>query len=249
MSKILTYEDYYEFGCKYDKPVAETDNLKITTGLNIDGHLNYVKIYRKGEKDKKLCRLILDKCFCQYWVSDFSLHDKEVDEIKPILKKKWKEIINIINAAKIKENLKPLIKLRTKLFMPNYNKIKGEEIYDISYLDIYETGGALSDLIGFSDNFDIYTTINTDNLDLNYITIYKKDSSYKYGCRLFIDKPEYFISYFRLNDKEIDEISEFMKVNWNKSIYLANEERKMEDIPLLDENMQIPDYNILKGDN
>ena len=40
-----------------------------------------------------------------------------------------------------------------------------------------------------------------------------------------------------------------MKVNWNKSIYLANVERKMEDIPLLDENMQIPDYNILKGDN
>ena len=249
MSKILTYEDYYEFGCKYDKPVAETDNLKITTGLNIDPLLNYVKIYRKGEKDKKLCRLILDKCFCQYWISDFSLHDKEIDEIKPILKKKWKEIISIINEAKIKENLKPLIRLRTKLFIPNYNKIKGEEIYDISYLDIYETGGALSDLIGFSDNFDIYTTINTDNLDLNYITIYKKGSSYKYGCRLFIDKPEYFVSYFHLNDKEIDEIFEFMKVNWNKSIDLANEERKIEEIPLLDENMQIPDYNILKGDN
>ena len=188
MSKILTYEDYYEFGCKYDKDIAETDNLKITTGLNIDGSLNYVKIYRKGEKDKKLCRLILDKCFCQYWVSDFSLHDKEIDEIKPILKKNWKTIINLINEAKIKENLKPLIKLRTKLFMPNYNKIKGEEIYDISYLDIYETGGALSDLIGFSDNFDIYTTINV-NLDLNYISIYKKGSSYKYGCILFIDKP------------------------------------------------------------
>jgi hypothetical protein len=246
--KLLTYEDYYEFGCKYDKPVAETDNLKITTGLNIDGSLNYVKIYRKGEKDKKLCRLILDKCFCQYWVSDFSLHDKEIDEIKPILKKKRKDIINIINEAKIKENLKPLIRLRTKLFMPNYNKIKGEEIYDISYLDIYEFEGDLNDLIGFSDNFDIYTAINV-NLDLNYISIYKKGSSYKYGCRLFIDKPEYFISDFRLNDKEIDEISEFMKVNWNKSIDLANEERKMEDIPLLDKNMQIPDYNILKGDN
>ena len=132
--------------------------------------------------------------------------------------------------------------------MPNYNKIKGEEIYDISYLDIYEFEGDLNDLIGFSDNFDIYTAINV-NLDLNYISIYKKGSSYKYGCRLFIDKPEYFISDFRLNDKDIDEISEFMKVNWNKSIYLANEERKMEDIPLLDENMQIPDYNILKGDN
>ena len=125
MSKILTYEDYYEFGCKYDKPVAETNKFKITTGLNIDGHLNYVKIYRKGEKG--VCRLRIDNCFCQYWVSDFSLHDKEIDEIKPILKKKWKEIINIINAAKIKENLKPLIRLRTKLFMPNYNKIKGEE--------------------------------------------------------------------------------------------------------------------------
>ena len=245
--KLLTYEDYYEFGCKYDKPVAETDKLRITTGLNIDGHLNYVKIYRKGENG--VCRLRIDKSRCKYWVSDFNLNYNEANEVESILKKNWKEIINIINEAKIKENLKPLIRLRTKLFMPNYNKIKGEEIYDISYLDIYEFEGDLNDLIGFSDNFDIYTTINTDNLDLNYITIYKKDSSYKYGCRLFIDKPEYFISYFRLNDKEIDEISEFMKVNWNKSIYLANEERKIEEIPLLDENMQIPDYNILKGDN
>lgn len=250
MSKLLTYEDYYEFGCKYDKDIAETDNLKITTGLNIDPLLNYVKIYRKGEKDKKLCRLILDKCFCQYWVSDFSLHDKEIDEIKPILKKNWKTIINLINEAKIKENLKPLIKLRTKLFMPNYNKIKGEEIWDISYLDIYETGGALNELIGFSDNFHIYTTINTTNLDLNYITIYKKSyGSYKYSCRLFIDKPEYFISDFHLNDKEIDEIYEFIKVNWNETIDLINEDRKIEEYSLLNYNMQIPDYNILKGDN
>ena len=48
--KLLTYEDYYEFGCKYDKEIATTDKLRITTGLNIDGSLNYVKIYRKGEK-------------------------------------------------------------------------------------------------------------------------------------------------------------------------------------------------------
>ena len=242
--KLLTYEDYYEFGCKYDKPVTETDKLRITTGLNIDGHLNYVKIYRKGEKG--VCRLRIDKCRCKYWVSDFNLNYNEANEVESILKKNWKVIINLINEAKIKENLKPLIKLRTKLFMPNYNKIKGEEIYDISYLDIYEFEGDLNDLIGFSDNFDIYTAINV-NLDLNYITIYKKGSSYKYGCRLFIDKPEYFISDFHLNDKEIDEISEFMKVNWNKSIYLANEERKIEEIPLLDENMKIPHYTQLKG--
>ena len=74
--KLLTYEDYYEFGCKYDKDIAETDKLKITTGLNIDPLLNYVKIYRKGEKG--VCRLRIDNCFCQYWVSDFSLHDKRL---------------------------------------------------------------------------------------------------------------------------------------------------------------------------
>ena len=165
MSKLLTYEDYYEFGCKYDKPVAETDKLRITTGLNIDGHLNYVKIYRKGEKG--VCRLRIDKCFCQYWVSDFSLHDKEIDEIKPILKKNWKTIINLINEAKIKENLKPLIRLRTKLFMPNYNKIKGEEIWDISYVDFYEFGGSY---LG-STNYSCIESILNINPDLNYITI------------------------------------------------------------------------------
>ena len=241
--KLLTYEDYYEFGCKYDKPVAETDKLIITTGLNIDGHLNYVKIYRKGEKG--VCRVRIDKCRCKYWVSDFNLNYNEANELESILKENWKVIINLINDAKKKANIKPLIGLRTRLFIPNYNVLKVETIWDIKYFDFYEFGDSY---LGSTNYSWIESILNIDQ-DLNYISIYKKGSSYKYGCRLFIDKPEYFISDFRLNDKEIDEISEFMKVNWNKSIYLANEERKMEDIPLLDENMQIPDYNILKGDN
>ena len=243
--KLLTYEDYYEFGCKYDKPVAETDKLRITTGLNIDGHLNYVKIYRKGEKG--VCRLRIDKCFCQYWVSDFSLHDKEIEEIKPILKKKWKEIINIINAAKIKENLKPLIRLRTKLFMPNYNKIKGEEIWDISYVDFYEFGGSY---LG-STNYSWIESILNINPDLNYITIHRLGRWWGESgcCRLFLDKPEYFISGFHLRDNEIDALNEFINTNWNSIIKILNEDRKIDEQPLLDENMKIPDYSQLKGDN
>ena len=243
--KLLTYEDYYEFGCKYDKPVAETDKLRITTGLNIDGHLNYVKIYRKGEKG--VCRLRIDNCFCQYWVSDFSLHDKEIDEIKPILKKKWKEIINIINAAKIKENLKPLIRLRTKLFMPNYNKIKGEEIWDISYVDFYEFGGSY---LG-STNYSWIESILNINPDLNYITIHRLGRWWGESgcCRLFLDKPEYFISGFHLRDNEIDALNEFINSNWNSIIKILNEDRKIDEQPLLDENMKIPDYSQLKGDN
>lgn len=243
--KLLTYEDYYEFGCKYDKPVAETDKLRITTGLNIDGHLNYVKIYRKGEKG--VCRLRIDNCFCQYWVSDFSLHDKEIDEIKPILKKKWKEIINIINAAKIKENLKPLIRLRTKLFMPNYNKIKGEEIWDISYVDFYEFGGSY---LG-STNYSWIESILNINPDLNYITIHRLGRWWGESgcCRLFLDKPEYFISGFHLKDNEIDALNEFINSNWHSIIKILNEDRKIDEQPLLDENMKIPDYSQLKGDN
>ena len=243
--KLLTYEDYYEFGCKYDKPVAETDKLRITTGLNIDGHLNYVKIYRKGEKG--VCRLRIDKCFCQYWVSDFSLHDKEIDEIKPILKKKWKEIINIINAAKIKENLKPLIRLRTKLFMPNYNKIKGEDIWDIRYVDFYEFGGSY---LG-STNYSWIESILNINPDLNYITIHRLGRWWGESgcCRLFLDKPEYFISGFHLRDNEIDALNEFINTNWNSIIKILNEDRKIDEQPLLDENMKIPDYSQLKGDN
>ena len=63
--KLLTYEDYYEFDCKYDKPITETDKLKITTGLNIDGHLNYVKIYRKGEKGVYLFLLQVYRIYIQ----------------------------------------------------------------------------------------------------------------------------------------------------------------------------------------
>ena len=247
MSKLLTYEDYYEFGCKYDKDIAETDNLKITTGLNIDGSLNYVKIYRKGEKDKKLCRLILDKCFCQYWVSDFSLHDKEIDEIKPILKKKWKEIISIINDAKIKENLKPLIRLRTKLFMPNYNKIKCEKIWVIKYLDLYEFGGSFNRYVGSTDHLWIDTTQNI-NPFLNYLTIYRLGRWDLGCCRLFLDEPEYFISDFYLRDDEIDALIECIKSKyiWNRVIELTNED-KVGNEPLLDEDMKIPDYSKLKG--
>ena len=241
--KLLTYEDYYEFGCKYDKDIAETDTLKITTGLNIDPLLNYVKIYRKGEKG--VCRLRIDKCFCQYWVSDFSLHDKEIDEIKPILKKNWKTIINIINEAKIKENLKPLIRLRTKLFMPNYNKIKGEEIWDISYVDFYEFGGSY---LG-STNYSWIESILNINPDLNYITITRLGRWGIGYCRLFIDKPEYFISGFHLRDNEIDALNEFININWNSIIKILNEDRKIDEQPLLDENMKIPDYSQLKGDN
>lgn len=241
--KLLTYEDYYEFGCKYDKPIAETDKLRITTGLNIDGSLNYVKIYRKGEKG--VCRLIVDKCFCQYWVSDFSLHDKEIDEIKPILKKNWKTIINLINEAKIKENLKPLIKLRTKLFMPNYNKIKGEEIWDIRYVDFYEFGGSY---LG-STNYSWIESILNINPDLNYISITRLGRLDLGCCRLFIDKPEYFISGFHLTDSEIDALNEFINSNWNSIIKILNEDRKIDEQPLLDENMKIPDYSQLKGDN
>ena len=111
--KLLTYEDYYEFGCKYDKPVAETDKLRITTGLNIDGHLNYVKIYRKGEKG--VCRVRIDKCRCKYWVSDFNLNYIEANEVESILKKNWKVIINLINDAKKKSKYQTIYRIENQI--------------------------------------------------------------------------------------------------------------------------------------
>ena len=244
--KLLTYEDYYVFWCNYDKPVAETDKLRITTGLNIDGHLNYVKIYRKGEKG--VCRVRIDKCRCKYWVSDFNLNYNEANELESILKKNWKTIINLINEAKIKENLKPLIKLRTKLFMPNYNKIKGEEIWDISYLDFYEFEGDLNEHVGSTNYSWIETTQNID-IDLNYLSIHRLGRWWDESgcCRLFLDKPEYFISDYYLRDNEIDVLIEFININWKYIIRLINEDRKIEEIPLLDENMKNPDYSQLKG--
>ena len=248
MSKLLTYEDYYEFGCKYDKPVAETDKLKITTGLNIDPLLNYVKIYRKGEKG--VCRLRIDKCRCKYWVSNFNLNYNEANEVESILKENWKVIINLINDAKKKANIKPLIGLRTRLFIPNYNTLKVETIWDISYLDFYEFEGDLNEHVGSTNYSWIETTQNIDT-DLNYLSIHRLGRWWDESgcCRLFLDKPEYFISDYYLRDNEIDALNEFINSNWNSIIRLINEDRKIEEIPLLDENMKIPDYNILKGDN
>lgn len=244
--KLLTYEDYYEFGCKYDKPVAETDKLKITTGLNIDGHLNYVKIYRKGEKG--VCRVRIDKCRCKYWVSDFNLNYNEANEVESILKKNWKVIINLINDAKKKANIKPLIGLRTRLFIPNYNTLKVETIWDISYLDFYEFEGDLNQHVGSTNYSWIETTQNIDP-DLNYISIHRLGRWWDESgcCRLFLDKPEYFISDYYLRDNEIDVLIEFININWKYIIRLINENRKIEEMPLLDENMKIPDYSQLKG--
>ena len=239
--KLLTYEDYYEFGCKYDKPVAETDKLRITTGLNIDGHLNYVKIYRKGEKG--VCRVRIDKCRCKYWVSDFNLNYIEANEVESILKKNWKVIINLINNAKKKANIKPLIGLRTRLFIPNYNTLKVETIWDINYLDFYEFGGSY---LG-STNYSWIESILNINPDLNYIIITRLGRFNSGCCRLFLDKPEYFISDYYLRDNEIDVLIEFININWKYIIRLINEDRKIEEIPLLDENMKIPDYIQLKG--
>ena len=246
--KLLTYEDYYEFGCKYDKPVAETDKLRITTGLNIDGHLNYVKIYRKGEKG--VCRLRIDKCRCKYWVSDFNLNYNEANEVESILKKNWKVIINLINDAKKKANIKPLIGLRTRLFIPNYNTLKVETIWDISYLDFYEFEGDLNEHVGSTNYSWIETTQNIDP-DLNYISIHRLGRWWDESgcCRLFLDKPEYFISDYYLRDNEIDVLIEFININWKYIIRLINENRKIEEMPLLDENMKIPDYTQFKGDN
>ena len=244
--KLLTYEDYYEFGCKYDKPVAETDKLRITTGLNIDGHLNYVKIYRKGEKG--VCRVRIDKCRCKYWVSDFNLDYNEANEVESILKKNWKVIINLINNAKKKANIKPFIGLRTKLFIPNYNELKVETIWDISYLDFYEFEGDLNEHVGSTNYSWIETTQNIDP-DLNYLSIHRLGRWWGESgcCRLFLDKPEYFISDYYLRDNEIDVLIEFININWKYIIRLINEDRKIEEIPLLDENMKIPDYSQLKG--
>ena len=244
--KLLTYEDYYEFGCKYDKPVAETDKLRITTGLNIDGHLNYVKIYRKGEKG--VCRVRIDKCRCKYWVSDFNLNYNEANEVESILKKNWKVIINLINDSKKKANIKPLIGLRTRLFIPNYNTLKVETIWDISYLDFYEFEGDLNEHVGSTNYSWIETTQNIDP-DLNYISIHRLGRWWDESgcCRLFLDKPEYFISDYYLRDNEIDVLIEFININWKYIIRLINENRKIEEISLLDENMKIPDYSQLKG--
>ena len=241
--KLLTYEDYYEFGCKYDKPITETDKLRITTGLNIDGHLNYVKIYRKGEKG--VCRVRIDKCRCKYWVSDFNLNYNEANELESILKKNWKIIINLINDAKKKENIKPLIGLRTRLFIPNYNVLKNEAVWDIKYFDFYEFGDSY---LGSTNYSWIESILNIDP-DLNYISIHRLGRWWGESgcCRLFLDKPEYFISGFHLKDNEIDALNEFINSNWHSIIKILNEDRKIDEQPLLDENMKIPDYTQLKG--
>ena len=129
--------------------------------------------------------------------------------------------------------------------MPNYNKIKGEEIWDIRYVDFYEFGGSY---LG-STKYSWIESILNINPDLNYISITRLDRLDLGCCRLFLDKPEYFISGFHLRDNEIDALNEFINNNWNSIIKILNEDRKIDEQPLLDENMKIPDYSQLKGYN
>ena len=138
--------------------------------------------------------------------------------------------------------------MRTKLFIPNYNELKVETIWDISYLDFYEFEGDLNEHVGSTNYSWIETTQNIDP-DLNYLSIHRLGRWWDESgcCRLFLDKPEYFISDYYLRDNEIDVLIEFININWKYIIRLINEDRKIEEIPLLDENMKIPNYSQLKG--
>ena len=87
-------------------------------------------------------------------------------------------IRDIIQKTRLK--MKRLIKFSLKIV---FFKTNDENIYKKI------VNSCVNTILRYESN-EQHFEINTDNLDLNYITIYKKDSSYKYGCRLFIDKPE-----------------------------------------------------------
>lgn len=122
----------------------------------------------------------------------------------------------------------------------------------MTFEDYYELQGMRDELISIGNGYLIETSCNIDP-NLNYIKITRL-KEYEKVCRLFIDKPEYFICDFYLTNEEIDILIPILKENWNKIIYTINESKKGEDLyPLVDQNLSIPDYNLLKenteGDN
>lgn len=114
----------------------------------------------------------------------------------------------------------------------------------MTFEDYYELQGMRDEFIT-SDIFWIETSCNIDP-NLNYIKI-NRLGCYEKVCRLFIDKPEYFICDFYLTNEEIDILIPILKKNWNKIISVMNESKKGEDLyPLIDTKLQMPDYNLLK---
>ena len=86
------------------------------------------------------------------------------------------------------------------------------------------------------DIFSDILIIKNKNKNLKYFTITKQQyfsESPKY-CRIFIDKPEYFISDFYLTNSDIDHLIKLLSNYWNLII------------DQFEENILIPDYNNLK---
>lgn len=119
----------------------------------------------------------------------------------------------------------------------------------MTYLEYYELDGMRDEYIATSDNFWITTGCNIDP-KLNYIKITRLKDRSGNTCRLFIDKADYFISDFYLANNEIDEITSILKNNWNQIISMMNEDKMEEKLfPLIDVNLPIPNYNIIKENN
>lgn len=116
---------------------------------------------------------------------------------------------------------------------------------DNNYVDEYELQGIRDESIEFGKYIEITTSCNIDP-SLLYIKVYKYSDPDKV-CRIFIDKPEYFISDFYLNNKEIEELIKIITDKWKYIIMIINNDRIQENIfPLIDENLPIPNYNELK---
>ena len=79
----------------------------------------------------------------------------------------------------------------------------------------------------------VYNTIKSSILCIRFPFLYPRNrfTGNHYDCWKIIE-------YHRSN---------YTKANFFFTIDLINEDRKIEEIPLLDENMKIPDYTQLKG--
>lgn len=117
-----------------------------------------------------------------------------------------------------------------------------------TYCSKNEFSGYMDQTISVTTDLEITTSSNIDT-ELIYFKIYRLPETSGPVCRIFLNKPEYFYSDFYLTKKEKEELLSLLPNIWNNIISITNEDRKLDNLLLIDNNLPIPNYHLLETED
>lgn len=227
-------------------------NFYIMWSFTDDFKLHYFKICRYNiNSGIKCCRISMTEC--KYLESNFYLTKAE-------------KAVFVSNIDLIRSNLQIAIKkIKETSYFDNITEGKEVEIADVDYsglettkfCDYIKTSSIYNDEL----NGDYYIPIfickdtslqlylsNNINGDF-YFVIKDKNLTNSYSCRISMKESKYLKSDFILTkdqkDSFIRDLNDKSKDWWSKFIDFLNDEREIEELPLIAKDLPMPDYTLL----